>query len=197
MFWNGIKNKMAEDFELLDKIKKGDLQAFEEIVKKYKMNVFNTIYSVMGNIQDADDIMQDVFIKVYNTIGKFKGQSSFSTWLYRITVNKCIDELRKRKNKFLSYESELSDEEIFKLKNVISDEAIDIIDELRKKEIEEILRKTIDLLPEKFRIVLTLREIDNLSYKEISDVMNVSVNRVKILLFRARQKLKEKLKNVL
>jgi len=188
---------MAEDFELLDKIKKGDPQAFEEIVKKYKMNVFNTIYSVMGNIQDADDIMQDVFIKVYDTIGKFKGQSSFSTWLYRITVNKCIDEIRKRKNKFLSYESELNEEETFKLKNVISDEAIDVIDELRKKEIEEIVRKTIDLLPEKFRIVLTLREIDNLSYKEISDVMNVSVNRVKILLFRARQKLKEKLKNVL
>ncbi len=188
---------MAKDSELLYRIKKGDQKAFEELVKKHKINVFNIVYSIIGDTQELNDIMQEVFIKVYEKINAFKENSSFSTWLYRITVNKCIDELRKKKNRFLSYESELSEDEKLKLKNAISDSEENIIDNLRKKELQEIVRKTINTLPEKYCVAITLKEIDNLSYKEISEIMKISENRVKVLLFRARQKLKEKLKDVL
>ncbi|MFQ5867285.1 MAG: RNA polymerase sigma factor [bacterium] len=184
---------MEEDFELLAKVKKGDQQAFELLVRKYKMTVFNTIYSIMGNPQEADDIAQEVFLKVYTKAGSFKGESSFSTWLYRITINRCLDKLRNRKNRIISYETEFNQEEKLKLKDVLVSKEGDITEELRKKELEDIVQKAMNSLPEKDRIILTLKEIDRLSYKEISQVMKISLTKVKIWLFRARQKLKEKL----
>lgn len=184
---------MEEDFELLAKFKKGDQQAFESLVRKYKTTVFNTIYSVMGNAQEADDIAQEVFLKVYTKADSFKGESSFSTWLYRITVNRCIDELRRRKNKIISYETEFNQEEKLKLKDVLANRENDITEKLRQKELQDIIQKAMNSLPEKYRIILTLKEIEGLSYKEISQIMKISLAKVKIWLFRARQKLKGKL----
>lgn len=184
---------MEEDFELLAKFKKGDQQAFELLVRKYKTTVFNTIYSIMGNAQEADDTAQEVFLKVYTKADSFKGESSFSTWLYRITVNRCIDELRRRKNKIISYETEFNQEEKLKLKDVLASRENDITEKLRQKELQDIIQKAMNSLPEKYRIILTLKEIEGLSYKEISQIMKISLAKVKIWLFRARQKLKGKL----
>lgn len=184
---------MEEDFELLAKFKKGDQQAFELLVRKYKTTVFNTIYSIMGNAQEADDIAQEVFLKVYTKADSFKGKSSFSTWLYRITVNRCVDELRRRKNKIISYETEFNQEEKLKLKDVLASRENDITEKLRQKELQDIIQKAMNSLPEKYRIILTLKEIEGLSYKEISQIMKISLAKVKIWLFRARQKLKGKL----
>jgi len=184
---------MEEDFKLVARFKKGDQQAFELLVRKHKMTVFNTIYSIMGNIQEADDIAQEVFLKVYTKAGSFRGESSFSTWLYRIVVNSCLDELRKRKNRIISYETEFSQEEKLKLKDVLASKEEDVSEELRRKELEDIIQKGMNSLPEKDRIILTLKEIEGLSYSEISQIMKISLGKVKIWLFRARQKLKEKL----
>jgi len=184
---------MEEDFELLAKFKKGDRQAFELLVRKHKTTVFNTIYSIIGNAQEADDIAQEVFLKVYTKAGSFKGKSSFSTWLYRITVNKCVDELRKINNKVISYETEFNEEEKLKLKDVLASKEKDSTEELRQKELQDIIQKAMNSLPEKYRIILTLREIEGLSYNEISQIMKISLDKVKIWLLRARQKLKEKL----
>jgi len=184
---------MEEDFKLLARFKKGDQQAFELLVRKYKMVVFNTVYSIMGNTQEADDIAQEVFLKVYTKAGSFKGESSFSTWLYRITVNRCLDELRKRKIKIISYETEFSQDEKLRLKDVLASREEDITEDLRKKELQDVIQKAMNSLPEKDRIILTLKEIEGLSYNEISKAMEISLGKVKIWLFRARQKLKEKL----
>lgn len=184
---------MEEDFELLAKFKKGNQQAFELLVRKYKTTVFNTIYSIMGNAQEADDIAQEVFLKVYTKADSFKGKSSFSTWLYRVTVNRCIDELRRRKNKIISYETEFNQEEKLKLKDVLASRENDITEKLRQKELQDIIQKAMNSLPEKYRIILTLKETEGLSYKEISQIMKISLAKVKIWLFRARQKLKGKL----
>ena len=184
---------MEEDFELLAKFKKGDQKAFELLVRKYKTTVFNTIYSIMGNAQEADDIAQEVFLKVYTKADSFKGESSFSTWLYRVTVNRCIDELRRRKNKIISYEIEFNQEEKLKLKDVLVSRENDITEKLRQKELQDIIQKAMNSLPKKYRIILTLKEIEGLSYKEISQIMKISLAKVKIWLFRARQKLKGKL----
>ena len=184
---------MEEDFELLVKVKKGDQQAFELLVRKYKMTVYNTIHSIIGNDQEADDIAQEVFLKVYTKADSFKGKSSFSTWLYRITVNRCVDELRKRNNKIISYETEFDEEEKLKLKDVLASKEGDITEELKQKELQDIIQKAMNSLPEKYRIILTLKEIEGLSYTEISKIMKISLAKVKIWLFRARQKLKEEL----
>lgn len=181
---------MEEDLELLGKFKKGDQHAFEFLVRKYKITVFNTIYSIIGNTQEADDIAQEVFLKVYTKAGSFKGESSFSTWLYRITVNKCIDELRKRNNKIISYETEFGEEEKLKLKDVLASKEADITEELRQKELQDIIQKAMNSLPEKDRIILTLKEIEGLSYNEISQIMKISLAKVKIWLFRARAETK-------
>ncbi|MQY65285.1 MAG: sigma-70 family RNA polymerase sigma factor [Clostridia bacterium] len=186
-------NSMEEDFELLAKFKKGDQQAFELLVRKYKTTVFNTIYSIMGNAQEADDTAQEVFLKVYTKADSFKGESSFSTWLYRITINRCVDELRRRKNKIISYETEFNQEEKLKLKDVLASKERDITEELRKNELQDIIQKAINSLPEKYRIIITLKEMEGLSYIEISQIMKISLAKVKIWLFRARQKLKGKL----
>ncbi len=184
---------MEEDFELLTRFKKGDQHAFELLVRKYKTTVFNTIYSIIGNTQEADDIAQEVFLKVYTRAGSFKGKSSFSTWLYRITVNKCVDELRKRNDKIISYETEFNEEEKLKLKDVLASRENDSTQELIRKELQDIIQKAMNSLSEKYRIILTLKEIEGLSYNEISRIMKISLAKVKIWLFRARQKLKEKL----
>lgn len=184
---------MEDDFELLAKSKRGDEQAFALLVRKYKMAVFNTIYSIIGDAREADDIAQEVFLKVYTRAGSFQRKSSFSTWLYRITVNRCIDELRRRKNRTISLETEFAEEEKLKLKDVLASKERDITEEWRKKELEAIIQKAINSLPERERIIITLKEIENLSYKEISRIMKISLAKVKIWLFRARQKLKAKL----
>lgn len=184
---------MEEDFELLAKFKKGDQHAFELLVRKYKTIVYNTIYSIIGDAQEADDIAQEVFLKVYTKAGSFKGKSSFSTWLYRITVNRCVDELRKKNKKIISYETEFNEEEKLKLKDVLAGKEGDITEELRQKELQDIIQKAMNSLPEKYRIILTLKEMEGLSYIEISKIMKISLAKVKIWLFRARQKLKEKL----
>jgi len=184
---------VEEDSQLLARFKKGDEHAFELLVRKYKTPVFNTVYSIIGNTQETDDIAQEVFLKVYTKAGSFKGESSFSTWLYRITVNACLDELRKRKYKTISYEAEIDQEEKLKLKDVLAGKEEDITEDLRKKELQDIIQKAMNSLPEKDRIILTLKEIEGLSYNEISQIMKISLAKVKVWLFRARQKLRGKL----
>jgi len=186
-------NSVEEDSQLLARFKKGDEHAFELLVRKYKTPVFNTVYSIIGNTQETDDIAQEVFLKVYTKAGSFKGESSFSTWLYRITVNACLDELRKRKYKTISYEAEIDQEEKLKLKDVLAGKEEDITEDLRKKELQDIIQKAMNSLPEKDRIILTLKEIEGLSYNEISQIMKISLAKVKVWLFRARQKLRGKL----
>ncbi len=183
---------MEEDSVLLARVREGDREAFGELVSKHKTAVFSTIYSIIGNTQETEDIAQEVFINAYTTASTFKGKSSFSTWLYRITVNKCMDYLRKRKRKE-HYEVELDKEEGLKLKGLAMNSADSGYQNTERQELQEIIQKVLNSLPEKYRVILVLREIEELSYQEIARVMKVSVSKVKVLLFRARQKIKEKL----
>ncbi|OIO73357.1 MAG: hypothetical protein AUJ85_08160 [Elusimicrobia bacterium CG1_02_37_114] len=182
---------MDEDFQLLESFKKGDDKSFEQLVTKHKSRVFNIVYSITGNRHEADEIAQEVFLKVYLSAGSFKHKSSFSTWLYRITVNKCLDSLKR--NKPVSLESELNYEESLKLKDVLDSREESPEDKMIKKEGQEIIQKILNSLPQKYRVAWTLREIENFTYTEISQIMNISINKVKVWLYRARLKLKEKL----
>jgi len=184
---------VQEDSKLLEEFLKGDEQAFESLVCKYKTVVYGTIHSIVGNIQDAEDVSQEVFLNIYKTLNSFRGQSSLSSWIYRIAVNKSIDNVRKKKNKAISLETELDNDEKLKLLDVLSSKEDSDLVVLEKTEFQKTVSKVMNSLPEKFRVILTLKELEGLSYDEISKIMNISVNKVKVWLFRARKKLKKDL----
>lgn len=189
-----FKEIMPDDCELIDKFKKADSQAFELIVRKYKDKVYNTAYSILGNPGETDDVAQEVFIEAFKSLKKFRGESSLLTWFYRVAVNKSLDELRKRKrNKFVSYESEINEEGSLKLKDILSSNEEGFIEKLQRQEIQKMVSAMIDSLPEKYRAVLVLKDLEGLSYREISQVMKISPVKVSVWLFRARERLKERL----
>lgn len=168
------------DEKLINDFKSGDIKAFEILIKKYKTMIFNTAYSVVSNLNDAEDVAQDVFITLYRSLKSFKFNCALSSWLYRITINKSLNRLREKKN-FVVLDDNLQIEN----KDLTSDISA------HKKRLE--LQRLINTLPAKYRAIITLKEFENLSYKEISDVMKISINKVKVWLFRAREMLKEKI----
>ncbi|MEW6040939.1 MAG: RNA polymerase sigma factor [Elusimicrobiota bacterium] len=159
---------------------------FDDIVKNYKNRVFDTIYSIAGNSPEADDIAQEVFLKVYKNLHKFRADSSLPTWIYRITVNTCLDKLRKKNRENIFLETELNEMEKKHVKEAV-------IEDFPDPHLTESVQKALNSLPDKYRIIITLKEIDGLSYKEISEVMKISIHKVKVWLFRARKQFKTKL----
>jgi len=164
--------------KFIEKLKKGEEDAYREFMALYKDAVYRIIYSFSGMAPEIDDIAQEVFITVFRKIHKFRGNSSLSTWLYRVTINKCKDYLRKRRHDTV----ELTDSII----SPVPDVPETLLNEARAKAL-------LSSLPEKFRSVVVLREIEALSYGEIAETLKIPLGRVKIILFRARKKMKEAL----
>ena len=179
-----------DEKELIRQAAEGSEEAFAVLVKKYRPKMFNLAYSMIRNRETADDIAQDVFIKAYIYISKFKYKSSFGTWLYRIAVNTVKDYLRKesRINK-ISFDERLASPDIPDIQEdgvVIKEEELEA--KLRKK----LLHRAIQALPEKHRTILTLRDIQGISYKEITGILNISPGTVDSRLYRARRMLRKK-----
>ncbi|RCX16524.1 RNA polymerase RpoE-like sigma-24 subunit [Anaerobacterium chartisolvens] len=180
---------------LLEKAKKGDVEAFEQLIAGYQKRVFNIALKMIGNPEDASELAQETFIRVFKSIGKFKEESLFSTWIYRIATNICLDELRKRKGK-----KEISLDEDIKLENgevsrQIEDtgpspEAVAERNELRRK-----VNDAIGLLTEEHRLVIIMRDIQGFSYEEIAKITGCPEGTVKSRINRARQSLKQLLKD--
>lgn len=185
---------MDEDKQVIEKILAGDVELFRYIIDKYKEKVLGIIYSFCGNTSDNEDIAQAVFIKVFRALDKFKFESAFSTWLYRIVINESITLAKKRKLKYdfvpLQTTNNDSDEEANVI-DFIEDKKDDIENQMLQKDIQSIVQKTLAKLKENYRAVLTLRDIEDFSYEEIADMLNISVSQVKICLFRARNKMRE------
>lgn len=167
-----------EDFSLIEKFNNGDEAAFSKLVYKHKDKVRNLVYLTLGDNDYIEDISQDVFIKVYNKLEEFRFQSKFTTWLYRITVNKCRDHLRKKQVRSIFVPiGESTKEPSTRIKT----ENIDV---------PNLVRKGIAKLPDKLRTPLIYRDIDGLSYKEIADKLECEVGTIKSRIFRARESLK-------
>jgi RNA polymerase sigma-70 factor (ECF subfamily) len=177
-----------EENQLVEQSKQGDEEAFGVLVQKYKTKVFNLAYSFTKDRETADDLAQEVFIKVYYALEKFKFQSGFGTWLYRIAVNHFKDYLRKHaKERHVSLEKlgrepSLSEDEIKKKER--AQESAD-----RKKLLYQALRS----LPEKHQVILTLRDIQGYSYEEIAGILKLSLGTVDSRLHRARKMLRKKI----
>lgn len=172
------KGEREEDFELIRRFIKGDETTFRVLVLKHKEKVRNLVFLTLGDAEYVDDISQDVFISVYHKLDEFRFESKFTTWLYRITVNKCRDYLRKKRVRSIFVPIKDTDTEYG---TGPFSENIDI---------PNLVRTAIEKLPEKLRIPLVKRDIDGFSYKEIADELGTEVGTVKSRIFRARESLK-------
>ncbi|MFZ1289389.1 MAG: sigma-70 family RNA polymerase sigma factor [Melioribacteraceae bacterium] len=173
-----LNNVLDDDFPIIEKFKQGDERAFTELIQKHKDKVRNLVFLTLGDVDYVDDISQDVFINVYHKLKEFRFESKFTTWLYRITVNKCRDYLRKKKVRSIfvpikddDYErSGKSDNDNF--------------------DVQKLVQKAILKLPDKLKVPLILRDIDGYSYQEIAEKLDCEVGTIKSRIFRARESLK-------
>jgi RNA polymerase sigma-70 factor (ECF subfamily) len=184
--------QINDDFELIRKFQEGNELAFETLVRKYQRQVANIIFLSLGSRDGLEDLAQDVFIRVYRSLAHFKFDAAFFSWLYRITVNICIDEARKRKLRralsldFLA-ETDSLDRQDF---HAGEDPEELLLREERRHHVLQALQR----LPMVHRQILILREFEELSYQEISQTLGISVQAVKSRLFRARADLEQILK---
>lgn len=175
---------------LLDRAKAGDVTAFEELIDSYQKKVFNLALRIIGNYDDAADLAQETFVRIFKAISNFKEQSSFSTWVYRITTNVCLDEIRKRKNKkFVSLDEDIHmDDGDMKRQVVSEDPGPD--DAAERAEVRRVVNNAINKLPEDQRAVITLRDLHGMSYEEIAKILDCPGGTVKSRINRARMALK-------
>ncbi len=173
---------LDDDFSLIKRFIEGDESTFNTLVQRHKEKVRNIVYLTLGNHDVVDDIAQEVFLTVYRNLNNFRFESQFTTWLYRITVNKCKDHLRKVKIR--SIFSPLKDNE----------EEPEYTPSPESRDTAEIVQKAIAQLPEKLRVPLLLKDIEGLSYQEIAETVQCEIGTVKSRIFRAREGLRTILK---
>ena len=171
---------------MIEAILKGDQKAFELLVDTYQLMVVNTCYAFVHDRDEAEDISQDVFIQVFESLGKFRFESKLSTWLYRMAVNRSINHCKSPRGRAIKI-----DIDSWKQQEVAQSVEMPQQQILEEQEQIELLHKAIDKLPENQRTALILNKYEELSYKEIADVMGVSLSSVESLLFRAKNNLEK------
>lgn len=180
------------DEDLVSLIKKGDRDAFNMLVEKYQSKVINIAFGMLSSREDAYDAAQEVFIRLYKNIGSFKGNSAFSTWIYKITANICTDMLRRRMRSG-NVISLSADTEEGTAKIDIRDESPTPEEHAQSTELQRLVRRAISELPDDYRDVIVLFDLMGMSYDEISEIVKCPIGTVKSRLSRARNLLKKKL----
>jgi RNA polymerase sigma factor RpoE len=186
-----------DERELLRRAKAGELTAYDDLVRRYQERVYATIYHMTSNHEDANDLAQETFIKAFQALKSFKGDSSFFTWLYRIAVNKTINHLKQRKRRIhISLNDlDINAEHDPDLVALISDKTPRR--DLNLAELQERLNAAMQKLSEIHRMVVTLHDVQGLSHEEISQIMSCNVGTVRSRLFYARQQLQAYLSDYL
>ena len=181
------------DWTVVQKVQAGDVAAFNQLILKYRERLFSVIYNMTGNREDAADLAQDAFIKAFQSINRFQGQSTFFTWLYRIAVNSTVTHLRKnRLRTFFSLEKITEEDKAAEIIALLSDQS-GAERGAFVKELQEKLNEALQKLSIKHRTVVTLFEIDGLSHAEIAEVMGCSIGTVRSRLHYAKQLLQAEL----
>jgi RNA polymerase sigma-70 factor (ECF subfamily) len=183
-----VENRYTDEALLVKRVQARDEMAFREIVERYQAKVYSIIYGILRNRNDAEDIAQQVFAKVYFSIGNFDSRSSLLTWIYKITVNECYDYLRKKRVRKLVYESDFSEEDSRKMENSDTVTATGpAVDEALAR--HDLAVKLLDKISEEDRRLILLKEVEGHSVEELAQMTGMNENTIKVKLFRARQKL--------
>ena len=192
-----IESKVGEptgdESVLVNAARKGDVSAYEELVRRYDRNVFRIAQHITQNREDAEDVVQDAFLKAYQNLGQFQGQSKFYTWLVRIAVNEALMRLRRRRpERMVSLDEDVKTEED-SMPREIADWTPNPELLYNQAELKDILSRTIQGLPTSFRTVFVLRDVEGLSTEETAEALGLSIPAVKSRLLRARLQLRERL----
>jgi RNA polymerase sigma-70 factor (ECF subfamily) len=185
----------AQDLVWMQRVKEGDTDAFRQLIEAHQYRIIGTVTKMLGDDSDAEDIAQQVFIRVWKSAGRYEPTAKFTTWLFKITRNLVFNELRRRKRHPVQSLDRVSDD----------DRPLQVVDRgskapdtsLLDEEMQAAIQKAIDELPETQRMAIILRRYDDIAYEEIGEILDLSVPAVKSVLFRARTELREKLKHYL
>ena len=185
---------MIREKLLVNRIIKGDKNSFSDLVENYKRLVAHIVYTNVKNQNDRDDLCQEIFLKIYVNLSTFKFRCKLSTWIGKIAYNSCLNYFNKKKilidDNFANMGE--NDEPANVIEQITSDEnSPDLF--LHKKELGKIIEHKIQELPKKYQTVITLFHVDELSYNEMSEILNLSIDNIKVILFRARKMLREKI----
>ena len=192
-----MEHLVPTDAELIAEIRRGNAEALEDLVSRYESKVYNLAYKMLGNREDAEDVLQDTFLNVVRSLKGFKQKASFSTWLYRVATNAALTRLRQRSRRDKS-ESEFLDE-VYSIRDAAHAEErlVDWSDrpaqQLLDTEAKRVMEAAINELPEIYRVVFILRDVQGLPAAEVADVLDLSVPAVKSRLHRARLFLRNRL----
>jgi RNA polymerase sigma-70 factor (ECF subfamily) len=188
------EQKKVSDVALVGQFRKGNISAFEEIISRYEAKVMNLSLRLTRNQEDAEEVMQDVFTTVYRKIESFRGQSAFSSWLYRIVVNAAFMKLRKKKQSQTISMEDLAPavrQYCIERDHSVNNQSYAMT---VTRELQDVLQRAIDRLPDQYRAVFVLRDVDGLSNQETGDILELSIPAVKSRLHRSRILLRKRLK---
>ena len=188
----------VSELDLVKRCQAGDTEAFDELVTRYRTRVFGMIYNMVHNEQDAWDLAQDSFLKAWKSIGRFRGQSSFYTWIYRIVMNVTIDWLRKKKIKGgdAEFDDAIQLREIDPASKTVPKTGALPHQAMEQGEIRARIEKAIGQLSPEHRAVILMKEMDDMQYHEIAEALGCSIGTVMSRLFYARKKLQSLLRDV-
>jgi RNA polymerase sigma-70 factor (ECF subfamily) len=183
-----VDHKNSDEAALVRRVQAGDEMAFREMVERFQNKIFSIIYGILRNHNDAEDIAQQVFTKVYLSIRNFDFRSSLLTWIYKITVNECYDYLRKKRVRKLVYESDFTQEDAQRME--ASEPAVDAatpVDERLAQ--QDLVMQLLSKVSEQDRSLMLLKEVEGHSVEELAAMTGLNENTIKVKLFRTRQKL--------
>jgi RNA polymerase sigma-70 factor (ECF subfamily) len=190
-----FSDKAIEDFDLIDRAVLGDEKAYAELMNKYRKSVYHTILKMVRNIDDAEDLTIEAFAKAFRNLPKFKKDYTFSTWLFRVATNNCIDFIRKKKLDTYSIDSEFANDEGDAVSIDIKDANLNPQEEVIKTQKVQIIQEIVNLLPTRYKKLVRLRYFEEMSYEEISEEVGAPLGTVKAQLHRARELLFDMVKN--
>ena len=188
-----VKDAATDEMALVHAAKGGDVSAFEQLVRRYDRNIFRIAQHITQNREDAEDVVQDAFLKSYENLDRFQENSKFYTWLVRIAVNESLMKLRRRRSdRTVSLDEDIETEEDT-MPREVADWSPNPEQLFKQGELKDILRKTMQGLPASFRTVFVLRDVEGLSTEETAEALDLSIPAVKSRLLRARLQLRERL----
>jgi RNA polymerase sigma-70 factor, ECF subfamily len=193
-----LEYNSPETSRLIVRCQQGDLHAFDELVERYQRYVFNLVYQHLGDADEMEDVAQEIFLRIFKFIRKYRGQASLESWIYKIVLNYCRTHSRRRSNVlrwFVTQPKDSGDEErSFDVLDTVPDTTYDPAKSVEQRRVAEDILRAVHALPVIYRDILVMREMNELSYEEIAEILGISIGTVKSRISRARDLVRQKVK---